>query len=110
MPRFLNARDQLYEGEYQRDQKHGKGRYAYANGNIYEGEFQRGQQHGKAKYTLADGTVDLFCSAAKRPVGQGVRWSADRAHCWELQDGEPGHSISLEEAAQIAARIGLPVP
>ena len=47
---------------------------------------------------------------ADQPVGQGVQWSADRAQAWELQDGEPGRSISLEEAAQIAARIGLPVP
>ena len=101
----------IYEGEYQRDQKHGKGRYAYANGNIYEGEFQRGQQHGKAKYTFADGTVDLFCFKAKRPVGQGVRWSADRAQAWELQDGEfVVQEISLEEAAQIAARVGLTMP
>ena len=70
----------------------------------------RGQQHGKAKYTFADGTVDLFCFKAKRPVGQGVRWSADRARAAELQDGQFVRSISLEEAAQIAARIGLPVP
>ena len=44
------------------------------------------------------------------PVGQGVRWSADRAQAWELQGGKQGRSISLEEAAQIAARVGLPVP
>jgi hypothetical protein len=43
-------------------------------------------------------------------VGQGVQWSADRAQAWEVQDGQPGRSISQEEAAQIAARIGLPVP
>ena len=47
---------------------------------------------------------------ANNRVGQGVQWSADRAQAWEVQDGEPGRSISQEEAAQIAARIGLPVP
>ena len=47
---------------------------------------------------------------ADADVGQGVKWSADRAQAWELQDGQPGRSISQEEAAQIAARIGLPVP
>ena len=43
-------------------------------------------------------------------VGQGVQWSGDRAQAWEVHDGQPGRSISQEEAAQIAARIGLPVP
>ena len=50
------------------------------------------------------------CYQAGKDVGQGVQWSADRAQAWEVQDGEKGRSISLEEAAQIAARIGLPVP
>ena len=48
--------------------------------------------------------------ATASQVGRGARWSADRAQAWELQDGEPGRSISQEEEAQIAARIGLPVP
>ena len=43
-------------------------------------------------------------------MGQGVVWSADLAQSREVQDGEKGRSISPEEAAQIAARIGLPVP
>ena len=58
----------------------------------------------------ADGTVDICSYDEGRPVGQGVVWSADLAQAWEVQDGEKGRSISLEEAAQIAARIGLPVP
>ena len=66
--------------------------------------------HGKGKYTFADGGVLITCFEAEQPVGQAVRWSADRARAWELQDGERGRSISPEEAAQIAARIGLPVP
>ena len=59
---------------------------------------------------MPDGRVDLVCFEAARPVGQAVRWSANRAQAWELQDGRPVRSISQEEAAQIAARIGLPVP
>ena len=43
-------------------------------------------------------------------MGQGVRWSADRAEAWEVQDGEKGREIPLDEAAEIAERIGLPVP
>ena len=52
----------------------------------------------------------LVCWEADKTVGQGAKWSADRAQAAELQDGEPVRIISLEEAAQIAARVGLPVP
>ena len=57
--------------------------------------------------TVTDCAVGAY--EAGRIVG-GVQWSADRAQAWELQDGQRGRSISQEEAAQIAARIGLPVP
>ena len=89
---------------------HGKGRYAYADGSGYEGEWQRGLKHGKGKYTYASGAVEIGCYEADADVGQGVKWSADRAQAWELQDGKPGSSISLDEAAAIAGRIGLAVP
>ena len=52
----------------------------------------------------------LVCWEMDKTVGQGAKWSADRAQAWELQGGKQGRSISLEEAAQIAARVGLPVP
>jgi hypothetical protein len=44
-------------------------------------------------------------------VGTGVRWSADRQQATRMLDGftEQGE-ISLGEAREIAARIGLPVP
>ena len=59
---------------------------------------------------MANGDVRISGYEADRPVGQGVQWSADRAQAWEVQDGRPTRSISQEEAAQIAERIGLPVP
>ena len=43
-------------------------------------------------------------------VGEGARWSADRQSAWRLRDGKGVESISLEEAARIAAALGLPVP
>ena len=50
---------------------------------------------------------------AGQPARQGVRWSADRAQAWQMQDGKKVRSISLEEAAQIVERIAgcrVPVP
>ena len=43
-------------------------------------------------------------------MGEGAQWSADRATAWRLSDGKQGEPISLEEAARIAERVGLPVP
>ena len=38
-------------------------------------------------------------------------WSTDRATAWRVgKGGEKGEPISLEEAARIAERVGLPVP
>ena len=82
----------------------------FVSGNEYEGGLKAGKKHGPGKLTWEDGEVDVTRFEAEEPVGQGARWSTDRAHAWELQDGMPVRSISLEEAAQIAARIGLPVP
>ena len=80
------------------------------DGNSYEGEWAEGKMHGKGTFTWADGAVDVVCFEADAPVGQAVRWSADRTEAWELQDGEEVRGIPLDEAAQIAERIGLPPP
>ncbi len=40
--------------------KHGTGSYIYMNGNIYEGEWARDKKHGKGKYVYysTDETYD----------------------------------------------------
>ena len=43
-------------------------------------------------------------------IGEGARWSSDRRTAWRLKDGNKGDEIFLAEAAQIAGRLGLPVP
>ena len=101
---------ELYTGQWSAGGRWGDGTCVYTDGSRYIGQWRGGQRHGKGKYTFASGNVQIDCYEADRPVGQGVKWSADRAQAWELQDGKPGRSISQEEAAQIAARIGLPVP
>ena len=81
-----------------------------ADGTHTEGEYQRGQLQRSTCWN-ADGTADICSYEEGKPVGQGIVWSADRAKAWELLDGYTRvREISLEEAAQIAARIGLPVP
>ena len=54
--------------------------------------------------------MEVNCYEAGAVVGQGVCWSADRTEAWELQAGESVRGMPLDEAAQIAQRIGLPPP
>ena len=58
----------------------------------------------------ASGEVDVTRCKGNAPVGEGAKWSADRATAWRMSDGKAGETISLEDAARIAERVGLPVP
>ena len=61
-------------------------------------------------YTYSSGAAEVGCYRAGADVGEGVRWSADRQTAWRLLDGKVQAHISLDEARELAARIGLPVP
>ena len=68
------------------------------------------KRHGKGTYSWADGRVDVGQCNMDKDIGEGARWSSDRRTAWRLKDGKQGDKISLAEAAQIAGRLGLPVP
>ena len=115
------ASGNMYEGQWLAGKQHGQGKYTFAYtydvGSSYDGEWVEGKKHGTGTYTYANGEVEVGCYEADTDVGQGVKWSADRAEAWELQDGEEVCSISLDgnryekeripldEAATIAERI-----
>ena len=46
----VQATGAKYEGEYQSDLKHGRGKYTYPNGDVYDGEWNEGKRHGKGIY------------------------------------------------------------
>ena len=100
----------VYEGEWQSGLQHGRGTYTYASGAVYEGEYQSGVRHGRGTFTYADGATEVGRYEAGKDVGEAAKWSATRKAAWRVQDGRVGAAISLEEAAEIAARVGLPVP
>ena len=99
-----------YDGEFQGALFHGRGKQTYAEGFSYDGEWADGKKHGIATFTYPDGRAMVSCYEAGADVGQGVAWSADRTKAWEMQGGQPVRDISLDEAAKIAERIGLPPP
>ena len=107
---YTDASGVVYEGERQSEKQHGRGTYTFADGNVYEGEYQSGKMHGRGTYTYANGATEVGRYEAGEDVGEAARWSATRKAAWRVQDGRVGAAISLEEAAEIAARVGLPVP
>ena len=108
--KYTFADGDSYEGEFVQNRKHGRGKTSKADGESYDGEYADNQRHGVGTYTYADGRVEVARYEADAVVGQAVLWSADRTEAWELQDGEEVRGIPLDEAAQIAERIGLPPP
>jgi len=101
-----------YEGEFVADKMAGQGTMHFADGDRYEGEFVADQMEGQGTYHFANGEVAVSCFKGGAPVvGEGVMWSAERATAWRVASGGvKGEPISLEEAARIAERVGLPVP
>ena len=61
-------------------------------------------------FTYVNGRVEVGQYNMGKDIGEGARWSSDRRTAWRLKDGNKGDEISLAEAAQIAGRLGLPVP
>ena len=64
----------------------------------------------KKTYRFANGEVTVTCWKADAPVGEGAEWINNGQTANRTQDGQPVEEISLEEARQIAARVGVPAP
>lgn len=47
----------IYEGEWTNDRKHGKGTYKFGNGDVYTGDWNSDKMHGKGKFVTNDGKV-----------------------------------------------------
>ena len=99
----------VYEGEWKADKTEGRGTLTGPSGIVYEGEFEADEMQGCGTLTLDNGETWSMRFVANAPV-EGVRWSADWQSAWRQCDGKAVESISLEEAAQIAEALGLPVP
>ena len=100
-----------YEGERNAaGEREGKGIFRYADGRVYDGEYVGNKMEGRGTYRHANGNVQVCRYLAGVLVGEGVIWLADRKTAWRILDGAAVEEVSLEEAAAIAARVGLPVP
>jgi hypothetical protein len=107
---YAYASGDVYAGEYAAGKRHGRGKYLYASGDVYEGEYSAGRMEGRGTYWLADGMAEVGRYRAGSDVGEGARWNATRTSAVRLRSGKAVGEISTDEAAKIAASLGLPVP
>jgi hypothetical protein len=130
---------ETYDGEFNSDgHRHGTGSVRYEDGDIYSGQWVDGMRHGSGKMIChdapgkrsydyegqwlndmpegfgtrcyADGRTEVGVYVAGSEADYGVRWDAERRHAARLLDGVDQTSISLVEAAALAAQLGVPVP
>ena len=107
---WRSAQGDVYVGGFGRGAYAGHGRYADDAGNVYEGGFEAGVFHGVGTYTHADGRTECNRYVNSHEVGEGVRWSANRARAWQLHNGMVESEIDLAAAAAIASTLELHVP
>ena len=101
----------VHVGEFKDGEPHGEGKQTYAEGSIFVGKFLNGLAYGPGTFWNSSGKADICVYKDGEADGKGILWDVDRSYVWELQDGMYTYShISLEEAAQFAANVGLPVP
>ncbi|KAG5511402.1 hypothetical protein JKF63_07365 [Porcisia hertigi] len=66
-----------YEGEFNRNEKEGRGVQTNAEGDVYEGEFKHGKPNGRGTYVWSDGAryIGMFKDSVKH--GDGCEWFAN---------------------------------
>jgi hypothetical protein len=50
----------IYEGDFVKGKKHGKGKYTFPNGNAYEGDFVDDFLHGKEEWIYANKESEVY--------------------------------------------------
>jgi len=88
----------------------GRGCERYPSGEVYVGEYMGGERGGRGTFRHVNGQCLVSAWRQNAPVGEGVQWAMDGSKAAKLLHGKPVASISKEEGAAIAERLGLPVP
>ena len=52
---YVEGSDDVFEGEFKNNFRHGVGRYAYETGDVYEGHYANDTRDGKGVYFFANG-------------------------------------------------------
>ena len=86
---FLENGD-YYEGEFQRGEITGKGKYIWSNNTEYEGDFVSSIKHGKGKYKWPDGMEYEGDYNNGIREGMGIyKWTDGRIFKGKFKNGKP---------------------
>ena len=96
--------------QFRAGEKEGQGCFTFADGAVYEGAYRAGEQEGSGSYLYTDLRAEVLAYRGGAEIGSGVRWSVDRQTAWLMVDGEVTDEIMLDEALDVATRLGCPVP
>ncbi|KPA80801.1 putative protein kinase [Leptomonas pyrrhocoris] len=71
------AANVVYQGEFNRNEKEGRGVQTNDDGDVYEGEFANGKPNGRGTYMWSDGSryIGMFKDGVKH--GDGCEWLAN---------------------------------
>jgi len=76
---------------------------------MYEGEWKEDQRHGRGIYYRHDGRADVAIYVHHDTmIGEGVQWSPNREYVVKLVEGVNWGPISVQEALEICAKMGIP--
>ena len=64
----------------------------------------------KAFFYYPSGAICVNQYQGKKMVGTGVVYSKDRKTAWQFEEGRPVGEVTVKEASEICAAVGLPVP
>ena len=89
--RFVNSKNDQYDGSWLDDKRHGYGVYRWTNGDSYDGEWAAGRMHGQGRFTWATGDEYAGMWNNGHMHGQGTKkmtngdvytgdWKNDRAN------------------------------
>ena len=78
----------IYEGEYKKGVRDGKGIYYYQNGERYEGKFRNGKREGKGIFFWKDGSRWEGYFKNDEMNGEGIYYSGEESFTAIYKDGE----------------------
>ncbi|CAL6013468.1 Membrane_occupation and recognition nexus (Morn) repeat protein [Hexamita inflata] len=84
---LLTYQQNIYQGKYLRNMRHGQGRLDMADGQAYAGSFQMGMRSGFGVNTYKDGSVYEGAWDKDKPCGQGVLTTAEGNKIYAVFDG-----------------------